>query len=85
MNVYLDQYKRKLLSGEFVHFEKDFDIANVVTNINNILMCCGDQYYGTSEFVHLWSHFTGLKEVSMHTHAWCFIIIMFVIKTHAHV
>ena len=64
MSVYLQQYKRILLGGEFVH-QEDFDISNAVTSINDLFVCCGDQYCGTSDAdVDCWSLLTALNKVS---------------------
>ena len=65
MIVYLEPYKRMLHSGKFVH-QRDFEISNVVTDINDLLMCCGNQYCGSSEAdVYCWKFLTALREVSM--------------------
>ena len=81
MNVYLEPYKRMLLSGKF-EFQEDFDISNVVINIDHLFMCCSNQYCGTSDTdVHCWSLLTALKEVSIvtfvvkHVHVWKFILL----------
>ena len=68
MKAYLDGYKRMLFSGEFVH-QEDFDISDVVTNINNLFVCCRvDQYCGTSEadvYCFNRSLLTAMKRVSI--------------------
>ena len=66
MNVYLEPYKRMLHSGEFVP-QENFDISIVVTYINHLFMCCGNQYCGTSDAdVYCWTFLTGLRGVSFY-------------------
>ena len=85
MKFYLEKYKTILLSGEFVH-QEDFDIHNVVRNINDLFVCCGNQYCGTSEAdVYCWSFLTGLKQVSIFTCMHDAVYsIFFALKTYLH-
>ena len=62
MKMYLEQYKRTLLKGEF---PENFDMSNTVTIITELCNCCTRQYCGTSgSSVHPWEF--SVNNVSTH-------------------
>ena len=50
LKIYLEPYKRELLSGEF---DANFDIQNAVVQFTDLYYGCVYQYYGTTQHVHV--------------------------------